>query len=628
MKNTIKIFILFLTAGALLASCDSYLDRQPDEPLTSKDIFKKQKTTYQYLVNIYSWQPLYDQPACVSASTGNLPWEACSDETSFAYLNRYYTQINYDSWTPALNLYRNATYNNLYKGIREANYFMQHVYECPPEELGDVDKGYYYNEARFLRAHFYAMMLPVFGPVFLVGDDPVDFTQTGLDERERNTWDECVNYVANELWEASKGLPDSWPTHFYGRATKGAALAARARLLLYSARKLFNGNDLYNGVVNKYGDHLFPTQYDEKKWEKAAQAAKDVMDLNLYTLVGADGEDPYGSFNSLFTSVGSEKGAVEKIYTFIASGYQARVVATPPKVGGTAYGGYGVTQKQVDAFAMSNGRYPITGYTNDDQSQPIIDPDAGYSETGFSKFKHPIYGDELDTYKMYQNREPRFYINVFWSGMTWHGANKKTADIQFFTNGNSGPGASHNYPPTGYLAHKFINPALDTSVGGTGTNVFGFIDFPVFRYAEVLLNYIESLNEYDPSNTDITLYLNMIRKRAGVPDIEEVYPDAVGDQTKMRELIRRERQVELCFENLRYFDTRTWMTAETDNNMPVYGMNISAKDHKSTGEFWQRVVCKYDGGRDGNRVFTKRGYLFPISQEELDRVKCTQNYGW
>ena len=119
----------------------------------------------------------------------------------------------------------------------------------------------------------------------------------------------------------------------------------------------------------------------------------------------------------------------------------------------------------------------------------------------------------------------------------------------------------------------------------------------------------------------------MIRKRAGVPDIEEVYPDAAGDQTRMRELIRRERQVELCFENLRYFDTRTWMTAETDNNMPVYGMNISAKDHKANGEFWQRVICKYDGGRDGNRVFTKRCYLFPISQEELDRVKCTQNYG-
>ena len=209
MKNTIKTFALFLTAGAMLASCDSYLDRQPDEPLTSDNIFKKQKTTLQYLTNIYSYQPDYEAPACVSNSN-DIPWEACSDETSFAYLDRSYTQINYNSWNPSLHIYRDDTYNTPYKGIREANYFMQNVHKCPPEELNDVDKGYYYNEARFLRAHFYAMMLPVYGPVFLIGDDPVDFTQSGLDQRERNTWDECVNYVANELWEAAKGLPDSW----------------------------------------------------------------------------------------------------------------------------------------------------------------------------------------------------------------------------------------------------------------------------------------------------------------------------------------------------------------------------------------------------------------------------------
>ena len=87
MKNTIKTFALFLTAGAMLASCDSYLDRQPDEPLTSDNIFKKQKTTLQYLTNIYSYQPDYEAPACVSNSN-DIPWEASSDETSFAY-HRY-----------------------------------------------------------------------------------------------------------------------------------------------------------------------------------------------------------------------------------------------------------------------------------------------------------------------------------------------------------------------------------------------------------------------------------------------------------------------------------------------------------------------------------------------------------
>lgn len=626
MKNIFKTISLFLAAGAMLCACDSYLDRQPDEPLTSKEIFKKQKTTFQYLMNVYAWQPTYYDPACVSTTGASLPWEACSDEASFAYLNRVYSVINYNTWTPNANLLRNATYNNMYKGIREANYFMQHVHECP--ELSDVDKGYYYNEARFLRAYYYSLMLPVFGPVFLIGEDPVDFTQTGLDQRERNTWEECVDYVTNELWEVSKGLPDSWASNYYGRATRGAALAARARLLLYSARDLFNGNELYKGIVDKKGTPLFPTAYDPEKWKAAADAAKDVMDLQLYGLIGADGEDPYKSFNKLFTSIGPEGEVTEKIFSRISTGYSWRVITTPAGVKGTAYGGYSPTQKIVDAFAMANGFYPITGYTNDDQSRPIIDPQSGYSETGFSKFKHPIYGDETDTYKMYQNREPRFYVNIFWSGMTWHGGTTKTANIQFYTGGNSGPGESHNFAPTGYLVHKFANPAYDSTVGGSGTNAWGFIDFPIYRYAGVLLDYVEALNEYEPSNTDIVVYLNMIRKRAGVPDIEEVYPDAVGDQKKMRELIRRERQVELCFENLRYFDTRTWMIAEKEDNMPVYGMNVAAKNHNANGDFWKRTLCAYDGGKDGNRIFEKRGYLFPISQEELDRVKCTQNYGW
>ena len=616
MKNILKTFGLLLLSGTAFVACDDYLDRQPDEQLTPDQIFLKASTTEQYLTNVYAYQPNYSDP-----SGQTLPWAPCADESSIAYTGRSYTQINYDTWDPSINLQRSYTYNNIYKGIREASYFMQHVYECP--EIGDPDKGYMYNEARFLRAYYYSLLMSTFGPVFILGDEPTDYEQEDLNERERDPWEKCVDYVTTELYEASKGLPQEWASAKYGRATKGAALAIRSRVYLYSARKLFNGNDLYKGVIDKYGNPLFPTVYDEKKWETAAKAAKDVIDMNIYGLVGADGTDPYGSLHDLYTTVGPVNTVTEMIFSRIVSAYTWGVAATPRMARSRAYGSFGPTQKLVDAFAMANGRYPITGYTDGDQTRPIIDPDAGYSESGFSKFKHPIYGDELETFKMYQNREPRFYVNVFWSGMTWHGANKKTANVQFYFNGNSGPGKSHNYPPTGYLAHKFTNPSIDTSTGN-----YGYLDFPVFRYAEILLNYVEALNEYDPSNADITLYLNMIRKRAGVPDIEEVYPDAVGDQTRMRELIRRERQVELCFENLRYFDTRTWMTAETDNNMPVYGMNISAKDHKANGEFWQRVICKYDGGRDGNRVFTKRCYLFPISQEELDRVKCTQNYGW
>ena len=439
--------------------------------------------------------------------------------------------------------------------------------------------------------------------------------------------------MTTELYEASKGLPQEWTSAEYGRATKGAALAIRSRVYLYSARKLFNGNDLYKGVIDKYGNPLFPTVYDEKKWETAAKAAKDVIDMNIYGLVGADGTDPYGSLHDLYTTVGPVNTVTEMIFSRIVSAYNWGVAATPRMARSRAYGSFGPTQKLVDAFAMANGRYPITGYTNGDQTQPIIDPESGYSETGFSTFTHPIFGDQLaNTFMMYQNREPRFYINVLWSGCVWHSGNVNKGVVQLYTGGNSGYAATQqNYPATGYLAGKFIDHTKDTSTAGdsTSTDVWDFIDWPIIRYAEILLNYVEALNEYDPGNPDILTYLNMVRKRAGVPDIEKVYPEAVGNQKQMRELIRRERMVELCYENHRYFDIRTWMIAETEHG-DVYGMNIDATNHNANSAFWKRTLSTRDSGlsANGHRKFSPRGYLFPISQEEMDRTNCTQNYGW
>ena len=400
MKNILKTFGLLLLSGTAFVACDDYLDRQPDEQLTAAQIFQKAKTTEQYLTNVYGYQSNYSDP-----SGQILPWSCCDDDGSIVFTGRNYSLINYDTWNPNNDIYRSQTYNNLYKGIREANYFMQHVFECP--EMSEIDKGYHYNEARFLRAYYYSLLMSAYGPVFLIGDDPVDFTQEGLNERERNTWEECINYVANELWETSKGLPDVWTgeTANYGRATKGAALAIRSRMLLYSARKLFNGNDLYKGVIDKYGNPLFPTVYDEKKWETAAQAAKDVIDLNIYGLIGADGTDPYTSMHDLYTKVGPVNGVTERIFSYLVTAYNWGVSTTPRAARTRAYGSYGPTQKLVDAFAMANGRYPITGYTNGDQAQPIIDPESGYSETGFSTFTHPIYGDELkNTFMMYLPR--------------------------------------------------------------------------------------------------------------------------------------------------------------------------------------------------------------------------------
>ena len=614
MKKITTLFIV--TIALFFCSCDSYLDRQPDEALTSEAIFKKYATTLKYLINVYSWIP--DE----SDNSGQQnPWEGSSDECSVAYTSRAFGLINQCTWSPSSDIHTTNVYKDMYKGIREASYFMQHVHQCPTSELSETDATQWYAEARFMRAYYYFSLMKVFGPIFLLGDEPIDFTDPNISHRERNTWNECVKYVSDELDSCVTDLPEEQPANMYGRATRGAAMAVKARLLLYSARPLFNGNPMYKTVMTADGTHLFPETYDENKWKLAAAAAKDIIDLNHYELIGENDGTPYVSLKKVFI----QRCNNELIFTAESYARNWRITATP-RYKFNGYGGVGVTQKLVDAFAMKTGRYPITGYT-DNGATPIIDNTSGYSETGFSTFVNPLYNSSLNTFRMYQNREPRFYVNVFWSGMTWTGGTSSQADIQFFYNGNSGPGNSHNYTTTGYLPQKFRDVSLD-SKSTTGVNAWSYFSWPLFRFAEVLLNYAEALNEYDPTNPDIITALNRVRKRAGVPNIESVYPEAVNDKILMRELIHRERMIELCFENQRYFDTRTWKIAETEDNGPVYGMNILNTNHTANGNFWKRTIIESDGGYPGIRIFRDKCYLFPIPQDEIDRVKCTQNYGW
>jgi hypothetical protein len=172
------------------------------------------------------------------------------------------------------------------------------------------------------------------------------------------------------------------------------------------------------------------------------------------------------------------------------------------------------------------------------------------------------------------------------------------------------------------MLRKWTDPALNTSGGQWGN-----FTWPVFRYAEILLNYVEALNEYDPAHADIVKYLNQIRERAGVPNIEEVYPEAIGNQSAMRELIRKERRVELSFENKRFFDTRTWMIAEQVDGGPMWGMNTTSSAPSPNASttpdtFWERTVFE-------TRVFEPKHYLYPFHQRELDRNEMiTQNYEW
>jgi len=585
-------YLAALAAILFISSCD-LLDVEIDDRLTMDMIFEDRQTIESFLYNIYSHTPS-------ELNHDQTPWVPASDEADFIY-RRGYQNMNSGNWDPD-----NAPFqkwSGYYQGINKASYFIENL-----EVIDDLTQNQvtqYKAEARFLRAYFYFLLIRQYGPVIILGEEP--YPIDGDLNVPRTPFEESVQWVSDEFLRASEDLPLTWQSQWYGKPTKGAALAYRSRLLLYAASPLYNGNPAYNHVQNPDGTPLFPSTYTEEKWRIAADAAKEVIDLDQYELVVR--EDPYESYWSVF-----KESWNEEIIHGRSDGGGWWDLHTRPR-GRQGYGGKSVSQLQLDAYAMANGKYPITGYAGS-QANPIIDPSSGYVEEGFSNFTHPIEGYTRETFNMFVNREPRFYVSALWSGADWIFPNIDYI-VHFYWGSNDGPSSSaHDYPKSGVMIRKLNHPDNDYT---TSPVTRSWIHF---RYAEIYLNYVEALNEYDPGHPDILEYLNRIRVRSGVPPIEEVYPEAVGNKNLMRDLIHRERRVELAFETHRFFDTRRWLIGEETNGQPFYGMNIFATSDDPGSEFWQRTHHE-------DRVFEQRHYLFPIPQSEIDRnQELVQNPYW
>ena len=266
------------------------------------------------------------------------------------------------------------------------------------------------------------------------------------------------------------------------------------------------------------------------------------------------------------------------------------------------------TQFQVDAYAMENGRYPITGYNND--GSPVIDEESGYTESGFCTFTVPTFdldykGFTSEMFNMYKNREPRFYASIFYNEGVWPNTvtDKPVYINKYGTDGSN----SSDYNRTRYLITKFVHP-------GSTLNPYNLNyerSWSNFRYAEILLNYVEAKIELGELDDEVLGYWNAVRNRGGVPDIETVYPDVKSDQNLARDLIHRERQVEFAVENIRWFDANRWKIATETNHGKTYGMNVNISSKNALrSEYYQRTAFE-------TRVFLERQYLQPIPQTAI-----------
>lgn len=605
----------------LLTSCVDYLDKESDTELTLPMVFEDKTRTEGWLANVYSHVP---DPYWGYAR--KLGWDILSDDMTASERWRQWDwkviPMLLGEWTPSTDWDGNY-WSRLPQLIREANIFIENVHPLPDQGISATEVTYMKAEMRFMIAYYYYLLSNTYGPVPFKPNyiAPTDFNLADLMEGQRPYY-EVVDWVDKELKEVAEILPAKYTeARKYGRATSIMCLAVRARMLLFAASPLVNGNPDYANHKNKDGENLFSTTADKTKWAYAAQACKELIDAaeaaghKLYTEKNDDGTiDPFMSYQNLFltrydegnTEIlfarpgGSEYGEYEKH-------------ATPAASGGS--GGLGVTQSLVDAFFMENG-LPI----NDDNSEYV---ETGYSVSDETR-DNTVWDTEVNggaiskknTYNMYCHREPRFYITVSYNNSYF---TQEKREFNFF-NGSADNPHTHDAPQNGYLIRKKISPDLNVKQG-----TYKYRPGIVYRLGEAYLNYAEALNESDPGNGDILVYLNKIRERAGIrqyttgaTDDNFIHVD-LNDQAEMRKLIRAERRVELSCEGIRYDDLRRWKEAENVLNGDFYGMNFSGKDNSS---FYVRTPYL-------KRVYEKAYYWFPIHQSEIDKNdKLVQSPYW
>lgn len=604
----------------LLTSCVDYLDKESDTELTLPMVFEDKTRIEGWLANVYSHVP---DPYWGYAR--KLGWDILSDDMTASERWRQWDwkviPMLLGEWTPSTDWDGNY-WARLPQLIREANIFIENVHPLPDQGISATEVTYMKAEMRFMIAYYYYLLSNTYGPIPFKPNyiAPTDFNLADLMEGQRPYY-EVVDWVDKELKEVAEILPAKYTeARKYGRATSIMCLAVRARMLLFAASPLVNGNPDYANHKNKDGENLFSTTEDKSKWAYAAQACKELIDAaeaaghKLYTENNPDGTiDPFMSYQNLFltrydegnTEIlfarpgGSEYGEYEKH-------------ATPAASGGS--GGLGVTQSLVDAFFTENGlpinddpKYVKSGFSGSDETRDNTVWDTEVNGGAITK---------SGTYYPYCHREPRFYITVSYNNSYF---TQEKRLFNFFNGSKDNP-HTHDAPQNGYLIRKKISPDLNVKQG-----TYKYRPGIVYRLGEAYLNYAEALNESDPGNGDILVYLNKIRERAGIRqyttgDTDENYIHVnLNDQAEMRKLIRAERRVELSCEGIRYDDLRRWKEAENVLNGDFYGMNFSGRDNSS---FY--VLTPYL-----KRVYKKAYYWFPIHQSEMDKNdKLVQSPYW
>jgi hypothetical protein len=535
-------------------SCDKDLLQVTPTTVTDEALWTDAALTEAYIINLYTGIRLAEKEA--SDDERNIGfgrgyhwamYASVTDEAVYSNDDQTYL-VQRGQLSPVLYGWTSTTWGRSYRGIREVNLALENIVNTP---ITDERRNLLIAELRFIRAYRYFDLLKGFGGVSLIGDRVTTLKDDFSDLYDRKSISETVDYINSELDAAITVLPEApngdWER---GRATSTAAMGLKSRLLLYAA------SPLYTGGSN-----------DVAKWQQAADAAKDIIDLNKFDLVTDLDADPSENYRKFFLSAPGKEDIFFREYTVTSRAMAMERMNAPNGFGG--WGGNCPMQNLVDDYEMDNGL-------------PIENEASGY-----------------DPQDPYADRDPRFYASILYNGAAYRGRQIET----FLPGGKDSPAGNEpwNTSPTGYYLRKFLNESISLD----DWNKMGTSPWRYIRYAEILLNYAEAQNEAVGPDQSVHDALNKVRNRAGMPDLP-----AGLSQAEMRARIQNERRIELAYEEHRYFDVRRWMIAEDVENQTARGMSITKNGN---GTLTYAVKEALTG-----KTFATKHYWFPIPVEEIN----------
>lgn len=669
-----KKFYVLLALAFAAVSCDGFFDINLKDQPTLEDTMSRSTTVRQYLAHLYSYIPRDENTRNYEGGSVLRSDESLNAKSQY---ETYWYKVRRGEYGPDnTNSESNANFwKRYYVAINECTTFLDNVDldKEDSEELIRQMKG----EARFLRAYYYFVLLRQYGPVIIWGDKAAD-QDVKAETLDRNTLEENIDFIISELDKAIEmlyyeindpGIGLSLSSN-KGRVTKGAAMALKARVLLYAASPLYNGQNgtgIFSGLQNLEGKKLFP-DYDASKWDAVRQAAKEVIDLGRYELATdvsesrSDIQNAAASYQTVWFKGWETNREIIWGWWYRAWGDESLgsgcdIAYAAPSGGKIALAGYSLNSpslKLVDAYPMwETGRYPVLGYNYSsglmDLSRPIIDEASGYKAEGWTENYqqlvdvNPSWAKPFKAHNSTVGRDARYYANFVPNGFWWPSSTTNSGGPVRFTCYNSAE-ATSPYSATdacnrvGYVwrrLYKAENPLKNLTADYQSMRYI----YPAFRLAEVYLTYAEACNEMTSRDADEAIrYIDLVRARSGLNGIREAYPDidfgsADGVSTVsgvartgrewLRWIILQEKMCEFAFEGQRHYDMMRWMKAQDEYNTENWTLHVTAEDYESS---YTRVKDDYIGDRS---LFRQRDYLFPFSTTQLSEMtKFTQNPGW